>query len=216
MGRKRKAKGYSVVVGDAVCCVSEDRFYDPAAAPEKSLMDQLQCPVADEVLIALRKAFSLTYPTNPFIQGLQASLTEIRRICVEALKPLPDVLSDLELPPIPPIIDDSAMRKTYVFMFLFARTDAIDITVKFNGKKQRLMDIVGNQDATELLKTLRSVVTDTFDEAHDEQQHSAILQRIRKRIHSVLPAFNACLESMEVEPIAEPSPASAQDNDTPT
>lgn len=46
-------------------------------------------------------------------------------------------------------------------------------------------------------------MTDTFVEAHDERQHRAILRRIRKQIHAVLPTYNDCLESIEVEPIAE-------------
>ena len=214
MGRKRKAKNYSIVFSDTVACVGEDRVYVPESEPENSLMEQLQCPIADEVLIAMRKAFSLTFPCNPFIDGVQAALTEIRRIGVEALKPMPEVLADLGLPPIPPIMDDPALRKTQIFLFVFARTDDIDITVKVDGKRRRLLDYFGNEDATPLLTTLRAVVSDTFEEAHDEDQHSALLQRIRKRIHAVLPAYNACLESIDVEPIAACSAKSKDDGDS--
>ena len=201
MGRRPKPKAYLIMLADAVCCVSEDRVFDPDADPDKSLFDTLQCPVADDVLIAMRKAFSLTYPRNPFIDGIQAALAEIRKIGVEALKPMPEVLADLGLPPIPPITDDPAMSKTQVFKFVFARRDAVDIAVKFEGKRRRLLDIVEHQDATAVLTTLRSVVTATFAEAHDEDQHMAILHRIRAVIHAVLPAFNRCLEMIEIEPI---------------
>ena len=203
MGRKRKAIVYSIVHADSVCCVSEDRIYDPASEPEKSLMDELQCPVADEVLIALRKSFSLTFPQNPFIEGVQSALLEIRRIGVEAMKPLVEVLTDLQLAPLPPIMNDPVMTKAHVFQFVFARTADLDIRVRVANRKRRLFDVVEHEDGTMLLTTLRSVITDTFSEAHDEDQHKAILLRIREKIQGVLPQFNACLESIEVEPIAE-------------
>ena len=204
MGRKKKPKGYSILAADAVCCVGEDRVYnaDAESDPEKSLMDKLQCPVADEVLIALRKAFSLTFPRNPFLEGIKAELAEIRRLGVEALKPMPEVLSDLGLAPIPAMENDPAITRARVFRFVFARTEEVDISVKADGKRRRLLDLVGNDDGTELVKALRSVVSDTFEEAHNEDQLMAILRRIRERIQKTLPAFNACLESIEIEPIA--------------
>lgn len=206
MGRKRKAKGYSIVWAEAVCCVSEDRAYDPDSEPEKCLMDELQCSVADEVLIALRKAFSLTFPQNPFIDGVQSAILEIRRIGVQALKPMPEVLTDLNLAPLPPIMDDPVLKKAHVFSFMFARSSDLDISVKVENRKRRLLDVIEHQDATQLLITLRSVITDTFSEAHDEDQHMALLHRIRHRIQGVLPDFNACLNAIEVEPIAERQP----------
>jgi hypothetical protein len=166
-------------------------------------MDELQCPAADEVLIALRKAFSLTFPRNPFIEGVQSALLEIRRVGVEALKPMPEVLTDLNLAPLPPITDDPVMKKAHLFKFVFARTADLDIKVKVGNRKRRLLDVVEHDDATPLLTTLRSVITDTSAEAHDEDQHMAILLCIREKIQDVLPAFNACLESIEIEPIAE-------------
>lgn len=203
MGRKRKRKGWSLVPADTVCCVSEDRVYDPDSEPAKSLMDQIPSTVADEVLIALRKSFSLTYPRNPYIEGLQAALAEIRRISVEALKLMPEVLADIGLQPIPRIMNDPVSKKVQVFLFMFARTADIDITVKVNGKRRRLLDLAEHDDGTALITTLRAVVTDTFREAHDEDQHAAVLQLIRLRIHAVLPAVNECLQAMEIEPIAE-------------
>jgi hypothetical protein len=211
MGRKRKAKGYSILWAEAVCCVSEDRVYDPDSEPEKSFMDELSCPTADGVLIALRKAFSLTFPRNPFIDGVQSAMSEIRRIGVEAMKPMPDVLSELNLAPLPLVMNDPVMKKAHLFKFVLARTSDIDISVRVGNKKQRLLDVVEHQDATPLLTTLRSVITDTFTEAHDEDQHMAILHQIRERIQNVLPDFNACLEAIEIEPIAEqPSETSTE------
>lgn len=61
------------------------------------------------------------------------------------------------------------------------------------------------------MRTLRSVVTDTFEEAHNEDQLMAILPRIRERIQKVLPAFNACLECIEIEQIAGPFKSLSED-----
>ena len=215
MARKPKLKGYSIVVADDLLCVSKDRIYDPDSDldPENSFIDQFQCPVADEVLIALRKAFSLTFPRNPFIDGVQSALLEIRRIGVEALKPMPEILSELKLPPIPPIIDDPVLKQVRVFQFLFVRTSDFDVAVKVDGKNRRLLEVAQHEDGTPLLTTLRSVITDTFNEAHDEDQHMEILHRIRSKIWSMLPAFNACLESIEIEPIARQSQSSEEDGD---
>jgi hypothetical protein len=204
MGRKRKVRGYSILYSDSVCGVSEDRVYDPESEPEKSLFDTLECPIADDVLIALRKSFSLTFPKNPFIEGLRESLTDIRRICVEAAKPLTEVWKDLQMQPVPPYMNDPVVRKTYLFKFVFARTADLDITVKIDGKKVSFLKEVGHEDATQLIMALRLIVSNTFEEAHSERQHEAILRRIRARIWQVLPPLNMCLQSIEVEPMPGP------------
>jgi len=205
MGRKPKAKQYSIVVADDLCCVGEDRVFNAESDEdvEKNLMEDLQCPIADEVLIALRKAYSLTFPRNPFVDGIRAEIAEIRRLGVEALKPMPEVLSDLGVAPIPMIDDDPVQYKVRVFQYVFARTEDIDISVKVGGKRRRLLDVAHHEKATALITTLRAIVSDTFEEAHNEDQLLAILRRIRERIQAVLAAFNPCLESIEIEPIAE-------------
>lgn len=213
MGRKKRVRGYSILHADSICCVSEDRVYDPESDPEKSLFDELQCPIADEVLIALRKSFSLTFPRNPFIEGVRDALLDIRRLCVQAVKPLQVALSDLQLPPVPLYLNDPVMTKTHVFQFIFSRTEDLAITVKVNGKRRKMLDEVGHQDATILLKTIRSIISDTFEEAHDEDQHTAVLRCIRQRIWQVLPEFNVCLQAIEVEPIAGFDPEEDSDQD---
>lgn len=214
MGRKRNVRRYSILHADSLCCVSADRVYYPESDPEESLMDQLQCPVADEVLIALRKSFSLTFPRNPFIEGVREALMEVRRLCVEAVKPLQEALSDLQLPPVPPYMNDPVMEKTHVFQFVFARTNDIDVRVSVSGKTRKLLNIIDYQDATALLTTVRQVVSDTFLEVHDEDQHTTMLRTIRHRIWSVLPDFNACLDSIELERIAAFDPHFESDTDT--
>lgn len=204
MGRRPKPKTILLLDANAVCCVNEERVLDFEAEddPQKSLMDELQCPVADDVLIAMRRSYSLTFPRNPLIEGVQAALIDIRKTGVEALKAMPQLLADLGLPSILPIMGDPALSKVSVFKFVFARRDAVNIMVKIDGKRQRLLDVVKHHDASELIATLRHVVTATFQEAHDEDQHTAILQEIRSRIGKVLLPFNKCLLEIEIEPIA--------------
>src|SRR4051794_27299402 len=97
MSRPRKKPIWVIVCADHLGCIGENRVLDLESEPEKNLLDELECPLADEVLIALRKSFSLTYPRNPFIDGLQQALSEIRRIGVEALKDIPEVVQELGL-----------------------------------------------------------------------------------------------------------------------
>jgi hypothetical protein len=205
MGRRPNAKQYSIVVAHDLCCVGEDRVFNPDSEDDadKSLMDELQCPVADEVLIALRKAFSLTFPRNPFMDGIRAEIAEIRRLGVDALKPMPEILLGLGLTPIPMIDNDPVKDKVRVFQFVFAKIEDIDISVTVVGKRRHFLDVAQHEKASSLITTLRSVVSDTFEEAHNEDQLLAVLRRIRERVHAVLPSFNPCLESIEIEPIAE-------------
>ena len=58
---RRKKPHWVIVLADTLGCIDENRVLDGDAEPVKNLLDELQCPVADEVLIALRKSFSLTY-----------------------------------------------------------------------------------------------------------------------------------------------------------
>ena len=57
MGRPRKRPSYVIAVANELGGIGKDRTFDPESDPNESLLDELQCPVADDVLIALRKAF---------------------------------------------------------------------------------------------------------------------------------------------------------------
>jgi hypothetical protein len=206
MGRRRKRPHFVVVYGDDLCCVSKAGEFHRHSDEDISdnLLDELQCPVADEVLIALRKSYSLTYPYNHLMDGLQASLAEIRRVSTEALVPLGDVLAELDLPPVPPTMDDKTATKVYVSKFSFARTDDLKRAVRYKGRERSLLPLVQQAPADDLITTLRAVLSDTFAEAYDEDQHAEILRRIRERIVAVLPSYNQQLFEIEVELIEVP------------
>ena len=201
MGRPRKKPVY-VVVGDVLGCIGPDRILDLDSDPNEPLCDALQCPVADELLVALRKAFTLSYPRNPFIDGLTESLTEIRRVCIEALIEIPEVLEDLKLPAIPPVSEDERVGRVKLFKFFLARANDLRIKVKYEGKTRSLYNLLEPDPADALVRTARKTVSLTFSEIHSEEQHEAVLRQIRNNIWDVLPPFNEYLTAIEVEPIA--------------
>jgi len=207
MARPRKRPLFLIVFTDDLCRVGDDRVLADRALedddnyPEVSLMDKLQCPVADEVLIALRKSFSLAFPRNPFMDGLKESMTEIRRIGAEALKPMPEVLLGLGLRPIPQIMDDPINHKVYVTLFAVARSADLQINVKTATRSKRLLSTIDHFPADPLIWALREVVSDTFLEMHDEDEHSKVLKDIRRKINNVLLPYNPLLEAIEIEPI---------------
>ncbi len=197
-----------MVNADSLFRIDEKFIFHPDSGseddddPDNNLGDKLQCPAADAVLIAMRKAFTLTYSDNPFLEGTTASIKEIRRLCVDALKPMPDVLEKLQLPAIPKFMNDPINKKAQLYSFLFVPTREIDIRIQIDGKKQKFLDSFWHREATSLIIAARHVLSFTFNEAHDEDQYMEILLKIRTMIHQVLPAFNECLVAIEIEPIA--------------
>src|SRR5205823_11852241 len=124
----RKKPAWVIVYANDLGCIDENKVLDPDSEPEKSLLVELECPVADEVLIALSKSFSVTYPQNPFVDGLQQALSEIRRIGVEALKEMPEVLQELRLPAVPATMADTSAHRAKVFKYSLARS--ADLAIK--------------------------------------------------------------------------------------
>ena len=157
---------------------------------------------ADDLLATLRKAFTLTYPHNPFIDGLQNAMSEIKRTCIDGIKTLPELLDMLELKPMPFVIDDPLENKGMLFKHVFVESKHLRIEVKHEGKRRSLFKLINAPHGDDLIFTIRQVVTDTFTEAHDEDEHNDILLTIRRRIWEVLPPFNDILEKCEVEGIA--------------
>jgi len=203
MGRPRKKPLYVVISAEILGCIGEDRVLDFETEPEKPMIDELQCPVADEVLIALRKAFSLTYPRNPFVDGMSEALTEIRRIGTEALREIPEVLDELGLKPIPLAEKEKGHHRAHVFQFSLVRAKDLRVKVKYEGRTSLLVNLADPIPADGLIQTLRQIVSDTFSEMHGEEQYGAVLLGIREQIWSILPEFNALLQSIEIEPIAD-------------
>jgi hypothetical protein len=203
VARTRKKTVWGMVLACNLGCIDEERVLHPGSEPKNNLLNELQCPAADEVLIALRKSFSLTFPRNPFVVGLQQALTEIRQVGVEALKEIPEVLQELSLPAVPGSAADASKDRAIVFKFSLVRLKDLEMQVQYEGKTRSLVKLLDPCPADELVRTLRHVISDTFSEMHDEEQHEQVLSRIRDRIWDTLPAFNDLLFEIEIEPIAE-------------
>lgn len=202
MGRPRKKPIYVIVAADVLGSISKDRVLDFDSEPDENLFEELPCPPADEVLIALRKAYSLTFPRNPFLEGFQEALGEIRRIGIDALKTVPEVVGDLGLKSVPAPTHEKTKPKVYLLKFCLARRADLQLKVKYEGKTQRLLSIVDEIPGDGLVETLRAIVSDTFSEMHNEEQHEEVLRHIRERIGAILPAYNELLAEIEIEPIA--------------
>ncbi len=203
MGRRRTKPHYLILEAEILASVGKDRELDPESDPDDNLLDELQCPLFDEVLIALRKSFSLTFPRNPFIDGLQEALLEIRRIGVEALRTIPEAVEELNLKPVPPPGEVGPNTKAYVFQYILARFDDLQLKVKYEGKTKKLVNLIEQRPADEVIRALRDTVSCTFDEMYNEEQHEETLRQIRMRIGEVLPPLNELLVSIEIEPIAD-------------
>ena len=201
MAMLRKKPVY-VIVGDAVYCIDKNRVLDLDSDLDDSLGTELQCPAANGILIGLRKAFTLSFPVNPFINGLSQALTEIRRVCVDALRDIPEVLDGLGLPAIPAVSGDEWHPNVKIATCYFVRAADLRIRVLYEGKRQALFPLLRPDPADTLIRTTREIVTATFSEMHSEEQHEAVLLQIRNSIWDVLPRFNKYLVQIDVEPIA--------------
>lgn len=199
MARSRKRSKYVIVDSSILCCIGPERVLDLEEDVEGSLADELECPIADPVLESLRRIFSLTFSENPFIDGTEKAVTEIRRLCVEALVEIPQILEDLKLAPIPRPL--SARRNAHVFRYFFVKDDELKMQVQYEGRKRSLHRLIEKWPGDELVKMLRDVVSETFSEIYDEQQAEDTLRRIRSKIWRCLPAYNDLLIDIEVEPM---------------
>lgn len=199
MTRKTKASKFLLLSPDLLDSVSKDFVLDLDEQFDDGAFAETRLHPIDEVLIALRKSFSLTYSRNPFIDGLKECEIKIRETCVDAIKCHPELLEELKLPPIPFVIDDPAERKSLLFRFALVRSKDLRIRVKYEGKKQSFFKLLDATGGDQIVRTIRAVVSDSFSEAHDEDQHEEILNVIRPRIWKILPDFNEVLDEINIE-----------------
>lgn len=203
MARPPKIPNYLICYADQIDWVSKDGEYVTDAEHEQSLMDEIDWYPADPILTALRQCFSLTYSKEFSLKGMRQTVAQIRRVGVESLQAIPKVLADLKLKPVPAAKEKSNAHKAQIFKFTLVREMDLPRKVTFEGKKRRYLDILGYEVANPLIVTLRNVVGETFVEAFDEDQHDSVIKSIRDQIWRMLPAYNVCLDSIEIEPIAE-------------
>ena len=93
MSKKTKASTkFVLLIPDLLDSVSKDFVLDLDEQYDDGAFAETRMHPIDDVLVALRKSFSLTYPSNPYIDDIKECLVEIRKICVDAIKPHPELL----------------------------------------------------------------------------------------------------------------------------
>ena len=203
MVSNRKTSKFVLLTPDLLDCVDKDFVVNLEEQFDDGPFSEIQIFPIDDVLVALRKSFSLTYPSNPYIDDIKACLVEIRQTCVDAIKPHPQLLEELKLSPIPFIFDDPAETKSLLFKFALVRSKDLRVRVKFEGKRQSFFKLLEATPGDQIIRAIRLVVTATFKEAHDEDQHEAILEMIRNQIWDAIGGCNDIFKELNVEPMPQ-------------
>jgi hypothetical protein len=214
MGRPKKGPVWVIVYADALSQVSESDKRDFEGELEGNFLEKLQCPTADDVLRALRKCFSITYPAEHSDESYKQAVDQIRGVAREALLSLGDeLLTSLHLKPVGQPPSESTI-KVHVILFVFARKADLDIKAVHEGKAVRLLDLLSHWPADQLVVALRRILTMTFGEVYEGEQHLETLHEIRRLVAEVLVPYNHLLEELEIEPIAKPKKEQIDSNGT--
>ena len=158
---------------------------------ERELREEHYFPLGDPVLVALREAFSLTYPPRVKEVDSKKQLEQIKLVSTKALRPLGDLLTSLGLAPAGVMEED--------------REGAVYKTVIIPGEKlPKAVQPEQLLPADPAIIALREVLSLTFSEAYDIKDFTRIFAKIRQVAAKVLVVSNAVLEFIEVEPVAMP------------
>ena len=130
-------------------------------------------------------------------------MVEPRKICVDAINPHPELLEELKLSPIPFIFDDPAETRSHLFKFALVRSKDLRVRVKSEGKRQSFFKLLEATPGDQIIRAIRLAITATFKEAHDEEQHEAILERIRNQIWDAIGGCNDIFKELNVEPMPQ-------------
>ena len=128
----RSQPTYLMVFASQLAAVCDPAGGERDGELKDNLLDRLDCPAADPALIALRKAFSLTYPDEPTLASVKGAVEQVRALCVDALKPLAAVLTALRLKPVAPETEEDR-KKSFVFKYVFCPRKEADIKVECEG-----------------------------------------------------------------------------------
>lgn len=205
MGRPRKGPTWLIVYADALANVSESDKRNAEGELEDNLLDKLQCPMADDVVRALRKCFSLAYPESHLDEPVKGAVEKIREVAREALMPLGDeVLTSLRLKPVGQPPKESKI-KVHVLLFVLAKKADLDIKAMHEGKPVKLLSVLEHWPADKIIATLRQILSMTFEEMYEGEQYINMLYEVRRLVADTLVPYNDLLEQIEAEPIARPT-----------
>lgn len=202
-GKSRLPTLILIYSGDLASVEDEDR---KPYQPKESLLDKLQSPVGDGLLIALRRIFTATYDRDTTLVGLEKIIREIRHEAIEGLRGLERMLAALRLKPLGP----GALPEDYggtVHKFSLARSRDLPRKVKVEGERgmRSFFELALWADAAPLLVALRKIVSITFGELITRKGYVEAVWGIRKLAADALVPLNKWLEEIDLEPIAMPT-----------
>jgi hypothetical protein len=160
--------------------------------PDLELKDELQFPLGDPILLALRESFTLTYPRRLDFIEPKEMLSRIREVAAAALKPLGDVLTKLKLSSVGKFEQDEGA--VTVFKLVIAPIEKVTSP----------LDPAAFVPADPVIIALREVLTLSFSEAYSERDYAQVFAKVRKLAAKTLIPYNDVLEYLEIEPVAMP------------
>jgi len=197
-----KRPKYFFVFAEDLANIVEDS--DDREKKESVEQEYLGCPIGDEVLIALRKAFTHTYFSEDQLRPRKEAVDEIRRVALDALCPLSAILQRLKLPAASnPNPDEKGCG---VFKYVIAPAKQVRQRVKdeATGRHVPLIQLIMAEPADHTVRALRHVLKLTFSEVYTDNDYNNLLAEIRRIAADVLLPLNWMLEEIEVEPVAIP------------
>ncbi len=185
-------------------CVELDE--DERTKDASTLLELLMPPLGDPVLETLRKSLSMTYAGADLRQSEQC-IRDIRAMAITTLGELGEELEKLRLSRVDADPSYKRDESAKVFMYLIVATGELRrrVTVAETGRRAALRDVIPHTPADDALRSLRRVLSLTFEEATTPTQHDRILEDIRFVAAEALAPCNGLLESIELEPVTIPS-----------
>jgi len=179
----------------------------------KSWLDQLEAPIGDELLVALRQAFTITYRQDYAEGAAERMLAEIRKLATDALRPCDAILRALRHKPLGADPPERHGAKVFKFVVASVRDLSRKVTVEDTKEKARFIDVVESAPADGALIALRKIVSLTFSEVFTKKDRRRLLWEIRHLAAEALVPLNAQLEDIEYEPVAMPTRPFLADED---
>jgi hypothetical protein len=173
---------------------------------ENTLMDKLEPPVGDSLLIALRRIFSLTYIDSTNLEKIKKAFSEIRQYAIDALEDYGPMLSSLRLKAIK---TDKENNKNKVLIFkyvvVYSRDLKFKVKMEETGQTLPMSEVTETAEADDLLIGLRKIISLTFSEIFNYRDYIASLFEIRMISSKALVPLNSWLEGIDLEPVAMPT-----------
>lgn len=169
---------YRFVSADALDSVVLDEGEKTRDA--STLLELLTTPFGDPVLVALRRALTLTYDAAE-TRSSEECVRQIRALAIPVLGELGDELEALGLARVDADSSFQRDRSPKVFMYLILPNAELSRKVKVNGqgRKIALHGVIPHLPADPAIRAPRRVLSLTFEEAATPTQHERIIEDIR-------------------------------------